>query len=515
MNVRPGASAILLPLLLLSAGILFGQNRTDSPVFKQYRPPDEIPLLRQSDPVYQIWQAFICARKANAGDPLAQHELGLRHLAGAGVERDTVKAAYWIQKAAAQNLVPARFNYAILAYNGWGTPWNPFEAYRNFLYCAEHDVTEAQFAVGISFVEGLVHQEDWEKGWSWVKKAADGGYKPAQAALPMFEQNRAASKSTGNADSLDAPVTPVTPTSFLADAGMDSLSVIQEKTLLKNALLQADPQLRRALGLSRMMDSTSAVDSLDLEGIRRSADAGSPEALALLGRFSQQGLLARRDSVASASFYLRAYRSDSRRAGKLLWEMAQTASFLGAMKARAEAGDSVAQFVWAGLTTLGMDAALLLAKAYITEQQALQLLRKGAGTGYIPAMLELALCYYGGRWVPADGERAHAILRDAASLGSQEAEIRLAALEIRTSTDTTRQKELVGVLGRGQQEGSLLAEVALAYCAETGRGLPASAATAARLYRSAWGRGSQDAYRALRRLHDAQRPPDPAFSVQD
>lgn len=512
MNLLPRVAAIPLLLLLTLPGGLLGQNRSDSPVFKQYRPPDEIPLLRQSDPVYQIWQAFLCARKANAGDPLAQHELGLRYLAGAGVERDTAKAAVWIGKAAAQNLVPARFNYAILAYNGWGLPWNPFEAYRNFLYCAERDVAEAQFAVGISYAEGLVHEEDWEKGWSWVKKAAEGGYKPAQAALPVFEQNRAAVKSSARNDSLIAPVTV---TSFQAEAGMDSLSVIQEKSLLRNALLQADPQLRRALGLSRMMDSTSAVDSLDMEAIRRSADAGSPEALALLGRFSQQGLFSRRDSVASASFYLRAYRSDSRRAGKLLWEMAQSGGFLAAMKVRAEGRDSVAQFVWAGLTTLGMDASLLLAKAYITEQQALQLLRRSAESAYVPAMLELALCYYGGRWVPPDPERASALLREASALGSQEAAIRLAVLEIRSSPDTTRQRELVGLLWRGLHEGSLLAEVALGYCAETGRGMTPSTAAAVRLYRSAWGRGSQDAYRALRRLHDALRPPDPEFAVSE
>jgi hypothetical protein len=512
MNMLPRPAAVALLVLLVLPGSLLSQNRSDSPVFKQYRPPEEIPLLRQSDPVYQIWQAFLCARKANAGDPLAQHELGLRYLVGAGVERDTAKAAAWIGKAAAQNLIPARFNYAILTYNGWGIAWNPFEAYRNFLFCAEHDVAEAQFAVGISYAEGLVHEEDWEKGWSWIKKAAEGGYKPAEGALPIFEQNRAAATSPARQDSLIAPVTV---TSFQPDAGMDSLSVIQEKSLLKNALLQADPQLRRALGLTRMMDSTSAVDSLDLEGIRRSADAGSPEALALLGRFAQQGLLTGRDSVASAAFYLRAFRSDSRRAGKLLWELAQANAFLAAVKARAEGGDSVAQFVWAGLTTLGMDASLLLAKAYITEQQALQLLRRSAGSGYVPATLELALCHYGGRWVPVDPERATALLREAASLGSQEAAIRLAVLEVRASTDTARQRELVGILWHGLHEGSLLAEVALGYCAETGRGMPPSTAVAARLYRSAWGRGSQDAYRALRRLHDALRPPDPEFALSD
>ena len=38
--------------------------------------------------------------KANNGDASAQHELGIRYLLGRGFGVDTVKSAYWIQKAA-------------------------------------------------------------------------------------------------------------------------------------------------------------------------------------------------------------------------------------------------------------------------------------------------------------------------------------------------------------------------------------------------------------------------------
>jgi TPR repeat protein len=64
-------------------------------------------------------------------------------------------------------------------------------------------------------------------------------------------------------------------------------------------------------------------------------------------------------------------------------------------------------------------------------------------------------------------------------------------------------------------EGSVLAEVALAYCYETGTGVSDSFAEAVRLYRAGSRRGSKDAYRALRRLHDRIRPEEDTFALVD
>jgi TPR repeat protein len=501
----------LLSFVLLSHP-LAAQNQPDSPVFRRYKAPDEIPLLPRSDPTYQIWQAFLAARKANAGDPLAQHELGLRYLSGVGVEKDTVKAAYWIEKAASQNLLPARFNYAILKYQGWGTPWDPFVAYHNFLYCAERNVLEAQFAVGLAYAENLALPEDWQKGYEWLKKASDAGFKQATDALPMFEQRLAAQKTSHPVDSLVTRPIIIPPQ---IDSGMDTLAAVQEKSLLKNAIMAADPALRRSLGLARMIDSTTAIDSVTLTSLQRSADVGSPEALTLLGRLYQEGIIVGRDSVLAAAYYLRGFRMDSQRAGKLLWDLGQSPSFIVRVKSLAEGGDSVAQYVWAGLFTMGMDASLLGGKAYITKQQAFGLLRKSADRRYLPAMIELALWYYGGRWIAPDDRQASAYLKEAAAAGSREAEIRLAVLEVRENPDERRMKDLLATLGQGREDGSLLAEVALGYVFESGLGVPVSSSDAARTYRGAWGRGSQDAYRALRRMHDRLRPPDPEFAMHD
>ena len=100
-------------------------------------------------------------------------------------------------------------------------------------------------------------------------------------------------------------------------------------------------------------------------------------------------------------------------------------------------------------------------------------------------------------------------------MGNREAEIRLAILAVRNPELSTGMDDPVAVLGRAVREGSVLAEVALGYCNETGYGVPKNTPEAARLYMSGARRGSQDAYRALRRLLDAIRPSDTEFRVDD
>jgi TPR repeat protein len=278
---------------------------------------------------------------------------------------------------------------------------------------------------------------------------------------------------------------------------------------LRQALTRADPDTRKALGFARLAEGRINADSIDLGAITRAADEGSPEALTLLGRCAQGGVAVGRDLVVAASYYLRAVRMESQRAGRLLWEMGQEKEFVPAVRARAEKGDPIAQFVWAGLLSFGLDVPLIQAKAFVTGEQAADLLRKASTGGYLPAKVELGLWHYSGRWVSHDEARALALWREAAEGGNLEARLRIAVVEIRTGSAT---EEDLRVVRAAAESGAMLADVALGYCYETGFLVSRSAGVAASLYRSAWRRGSQDAYRALRRLHDAVRPGEAEFS---
>jgi TPR repeat protein len=154
-------------------------------------------------------------------------------------------------------------------------------------------------------------------------------------------------------------------------------------------------------------------------------------------------------------------------------------------------------------------------QAYITKQQAAQVLRQAAEQHHIPSMIELGLWHYAGRWVTHDESQAVGLWKQASRLGSREASTRLAVTAVREQVSDDERMAAVRELEDAAQRGSVLAVVALGYCYETGTVYRESAGEAAQLYRTAWRRGSQDAYRALRRLHDALRPPDAKYRMRD
>jgi TPR repeat protein len=92
---------------------LHAQEKKKSLAFRNYEALT-IPFVLPSTLDYQLLEAFVLMQKANAGESAAQHELGLRYLFGKGFPADTVKAAFWIQKAASQNLPLAQYNLGIL-----------------------------------------------------------------------------------------------------------------------------------------------------------------------------------------------------------------------------------------------------------------------------------------------------------------------------------------------------------------------------------------------------------------
>lgn len=499
-------------VLCMCAAVAYGQATPGSPVFKKYRPPPDPPLIEPSDALYQIWETFLVTRKANAGDMLAQHELGLRYLFGRGAAPDTVKAALWIKKAADQGYVPARFNEAILSYHGWGLPWDPFAAYKDFFYCAERKMPEAEFAMAQFLTEDLVVPRNDDSALVWIRSAADSGYAPAKEALARLEKQRSA-RNAG--DTLHARGGPSNPGLVFLDIPADTSAAMSDSLLLREAIRTAGPALRRALGMSKLLEGELATDSATMAGVRQAADAGSPEALTLLGRAHEKGTGVPRDAVKACAYYVRALRVDSPRAGELLWNLLQEKGAIAHITTAAAAGNPEARFAWAEFSALGFDAALMQAHAFITPAQAFQMLAKSADDGFLPSVVDVGLCYYAGRWIPQNMEKAVAAWKDAAGRGSLDAKVRLALTSLRTPEDSAGREAAPAVLAAAAEQGSVLAEFGLGYCFETGTGVLPKKAEAARYYRAASVRGSQDAYRALRRMHDAVRPGDAEFTMPD
>jgi len=510
---------LCLVILLTALTESSGQEQSNSPIYKNYRPPSPSSQLKRSDIDYNLMHIFMLERKAYAGDIAAQHELGLRYLLGEGTDADTLKGAFWIRRAADQNSADAQYNLGIMEFNGWGMPWNPFEAYKLFKAAAANGMAEAQYIFSMFLTENLVVQRNWEESYRWLKKAADANYAPAKEALADFEArglglSQPTTAKSDTASTSKKPAIKQTLGFVFQDAKPDT-AVQSDETLLKDALREATPQLKRALGISKESTRTLSLDAEGMKAIREAAEEGSPEALTILARSYERGIGIQKNIILAALNYIRALRMSSPRAPGLLSRLMEEGQLFSLLKSRVNQGDANAQVVWAALAGLKIDYLLTQREGMITDKQALEFLHKAASAQHIQALIELGLCYYSGRWVPEDRQQALSFWERASALGNREAKIRIAAISVRSERDSAQLHTSIALLEEAAQKGSILAQVALGFCYETGTGVKLKTSEAVRLFRSSAQRGSQDAYYALKRMHDRIRPSEKEFEISD
>lgn len=542
------------------AGLMFAastdaqaQVYPNSPVFRNYRPPREQRGSGGEGLRRQI-NIFLLERDAAKGDPLAQHELGVRYLTGRGVKADTALSAEWLRRAAEQGLAPAMYNYALLLNNGWSVPWDPFTAYRFFRRAAEAGMPEARFVVGVYHTDGLVFEQDWEEAYRWISLAAEAGHGPAQHAKAeiirrghvrvaadssLIAEGRAASAGRGKTARNDATAGEATAggaagetagnrkagsnearqeaaaaasrderaqadwTPILLDFDRDtSDTFIPTERLMAEYLASARFTGKDSLSARGLLSETP--EDSALIRLRRMAAAGNPEALVLRGRLREEGRTLPADRTAAAADYAAAVFLESMRAPQFLLQLLRRDGFAEKLSRAAWGGDADAQYVWAVLRGLEFDMRL-------TGPMALDMLRRAAEAGNTAALVQLGIWRSAGRWTERDVEEAEQYWLTAARLHDAEARVRLAAAAVLGRGTMLRVDEAMPLLDSAVQKGSLIAQVALAYTYERGVGRTARKGEAVRLYRDAAIRGSQSAYRALRRMYEALRPEDALF----
>jgi TPR repeat protein len=88
---------------------------------------------------------------AKAGNPDAQHLLGLMYYMGRGVERDYKQALAWHRKAAQQGKADAQYVVGAMYYTGNSVPQDQKAAVEWFRKAAEQGHAEAQHALGLMY----------------------------------------------------------------------------------------------------------------------------------------------------------------------------------------------------------------------------------------------------------------------------------------------------------------------------------------------------------------------------
>lgn len=495
---------LIFTYFFLITSLLAQDSSQISVVLKQHRNPYLYIIVRESDATARLWEGFSLVRKANAGDPAAQHELGIRYLIGQGFTADSVKAFNLIKQAADQQYMLAQYNLAVFYSNGWGTEWNPFEAFKHFRIAALSGMPDALFALGLNYTDNLVVKQDWKTAYRYVKQAAEKNYKPAIEVLEKLAKLANVSKEKEEqSKSQQAPIVQATQTNFtpiFLDFGEDSAKPANDKELLEDIV--------RELPFQKYGKDSLSISSQEIfKTLQEHANLGVPEELNVVGRFYETGQIVKRDSIKAAVYYMRALRLESRRAPAMLQRLVNVPGFIARIEQLAKQQNPEAMYLFGCLALTGGTS--------FSREQGFQSLQKSADVGNVPAMIEIGNAYLNGQVLERNIPKAIYYFHNAEAKGFLEARIRLAATRLLVDVPDLSLDSAVAILQWGEKEGSITAQTTLGICSERGIGIQKNSAEAVRYYRYSAQRGSMLSYNALQRMYNSLRPTDPEFAIDE
>ena len=124
--------------------------------------------------------------KAQAGDPKAQNQLGVRYLIGDGVEKDPKQAVEWYRKAAHSGYADALFNLGTAYYNGDGVGVDDSAALAYFAAASERGSAPAADAIRRLNTE--LDNVEIARGYLLLGDMLAGNLQNAQDVLPRDYQ---------------------------------------------------------------------------------------------------------------------------------------------------------------------------------------------------------------------------------------------------------------------------------------------------------------------------------------
>lgn len=501
-------------LILLLSQVSLAQDSTRSEAFKP-KPfqRKKHPVIKRYYSTFPLISSLRLIEKANDGDPIAQHELGLRYLLGVGYSKDTTKAVYWIEKAVEKNLTAACFNYAIMIINENGVKWDPFKASKYIEFAAKNGMPVAQFAYGLAFTENLIMNRNLDSAYKWLSLAKVNGYEDADKVInEMIKKGYTPPKT--NADNylysseLSGRVYKDNSDLLVKEWELDYIEFEEEdESKTESEKIEAlvgssKKSIKKALGIDTIPD-TLFVDSTFENYLSYGLGIATPEAYLTSAKLYKYGIKRPKNNILAAQNYLRAYKSGSLKAIEFLIELSKDERFFKKLKNEIDRNNPNAMYVWAGLTALGLDFQL-------TSEQAFELLNRAANLNHSPSIIEIALCYINGTFVDKDSKKAKEYLKVGIDQNNKEAQVRLSVFEILNEENVTKNIKLLKISAK---EGSVLAQTFLGFCFENGIGVARSNSKAEKLYRKASNKGSETAYKSLQKMYNKIRPNEKKYQI--
>ena len=130
---------------------------------------------------------------ADQGLGRAQSALGELYETGQGVPQDDAEAAKWYRRAADQGDIPGQYSLAILYVLGKGVPQSQTEAFKWYQRAAEQGDSLSQYNLGVRYTIGQGVTADPVEAFKWLSLAAAQGLPDADKARSELK-----SKMTGD-----------------------------------------------------------------------------------------------------------------------------------------------------------------------------------------------------------------------------------------------------------------------------------------------------------------------------
>jgi TPR repeat protein len=122
-------------------------------------------------------------KTAEAGDSLAQNNLGYAFTIGRGVPKNFAEAAKWYALAAANSFAPSQYNLGALYEHGLGVPQDYGKAVLYYRAAADQGHVLAQARMGLFYEMGWTVPTDPAQTMRWYRLAAEQGNAPAECKL--------------------------------------------------------------------------------------------------------------------------------------------------------------------------------------------------------------------------------------------------------------------------------------------------------------------------------------------
>ncbi len=306
--------------------------------------PGASTLLQQGD---HAGAAAAYAARADAGEAVAQNNLGVLYQRGQGVPQNLALARQWFDLAAAQGLPGAMYNIGMLYLRGYGVPVDPALAAGWLEKAAALEEPEAQFYIGMLHYRGEGVPQDLTIAAHWFEQAAARDVEQAKynlalmlargAGLPLDEPRALALLEPFAATREDAAL-------LMGEIHLrhaeDPARAAQALAVFKGLAESGVANAQAALGMMYLLGTGTTADAQ--EGrfwTEQAARQGSPRAQLTLGNYYAQGIGATRDLIEAHAWYSLSAESGDASARQFAGAVATELDTDGRLKAATRLGE--------------------------------------------------------------------------------------------------------------------------------------------------------------------------------